>query len=251
MSNKPRPFSYYDLIDASSESGCPLCRIGQKAATRHLEGMIFDSVNSISLRETLRQSYGYCHEHAWQLPDAGESAPLGIAIVHRDILNTLNKQLDASSFKKSRRSAFKSVMEAINLEDSTPVSEKNGRYLNPSAVCPACERYNEMVHLAYKALLEYLEIDDERLISALKEADGFCLPHLREALNRAPNQYVFEQLINITRPQLTALIAELDEYIRKRDHRFRGEPISTTEEESWQKALARVSGAPTAAQNNA
>ena len=78
--------------------------------------------------------------------------------------------------------------------------------------------------------------------SALESSDGLCIPHLRQALNFARSQQAFDELIDITKVQLSALIDDLDEFIHKNDHRFRDEKISSEEKDSWQKALHRTSG---------
>ena len=122
MKKGSQPFSYFEILDACKEADCPVCALGHASANRHLTSLIFDGVNDVRLRATLRESLGYCREHAWLLPDAGESATLGIAIIHRDLLNTIRRRLDESNFgKSSRRDKLKSVVaEAIRLEDATP-----------------------------------------------------------------------------------------------------------------------------------
>lgn len=243
MTRGGRAFSYYDILDACQEPGCPICRLGQRAAKRHLDGVIFDSVNDVQLRETLRQSLGYCHAHAWQLPDAGESAPLGIAIIHRDILNSVRQRLADADFApdRSARARLRSLVEAINL-DALPTGTAPDRYLRPTAVCPACERRAEVERLAFVALAEALEEPDEAMLDALRRSDGLCVPHLRRALSTLRTEAAFRSLVDLTRAQLSALIDSLDEYIRKRDHRFREEAISAAEGDSWRRALGRAAG---------
>lgn len=235
MSRPGRPFSYYDILEASEEAGCPICRLGQRAATRHLNGVIFDSVNDVELRATLRRGLGYCPDHAWQLPTAGESAPLGIAIIYRDILNHVNKELTASRFKPAQRRPLQSLLRRGEASETD-------RYLQSQAGCPACERRAEIERLAFLALVEALEEQDPRLLEALSASEGLCIAHLRRALGMVESEAAFEALVGLTRAQLTALIAELDEYIRKRDHRFRHEEIDSMEGDSWLRALARASG---------
>jgi hypothetical protein len=239
---RPSTFSYFELIDACIEPGCPICRLGQRAAQRHLTSIIYDGVNDVPLRATLRDAYGYCHEHAWLLPESGESAPLGIAIIHRDILNTLRTQLDKEKFSKERKTSFRAaVADALNPDPTTDRPETT-RHLPPKAACPACERQWEAEQLAFASMQEALDKNDQPMQDALGSSDGLCIFHLRQALNAAQSQQAFNSLVHISNNQLSALIDHLDEFIRKNDHRFREEKISSKEKESWRKALQRTSG---------
>ncbi len=246
MRRGSQSFSYYEVIDACAETGCPLCRLGQASANRHLTSLIYDSVNDVDLRATLRDSLGYCKEHAWLLPRAGDSAPLGIAVIHRDLLNTIHKLLGESAYDKSRRSSLRSVMTGVMGLDDGPEREPTvAKYLSEKAQCPACERRNEAEKLALKSISEALAKADTDMTAALQQSDGFCLLHLRMALEAARNPEAFEALVTITQQQLATLIGNLDEFIRKNDHRFRHETISDDERASWRVALQRVAGMET------
>lgn len=246
MKRGSQSYSYYETIDACQEPGCPLCRLGQASANRHLTSLIYDSVNDISLRATLRDSLGYCKEHAWLLPGAGDSAPLGIAVVHRDLLNTIRKRLAESSYGKSRRNSLKAaVTGAIGLDHRLPREAKTARYLPQTAPCPACARRDEAEKLALKSVGEALARQDADMIAALQQSEGLCLSHLRLALETARNREAFDTLVAIAQTQLSGLIQDLDEFIRKSDHRFRHEPISDGERASWRLALQRIAGPET------
>jgi hypothetical protein len=243
MKRGTQSYSYYEVIDACLEPDCPICRLGQASANRHLTSLIYDSVNDIDLRATLRESLGYCKDHAWLLPDAGDSAPLGIAVIHRDLLNTIHKQLEESRFGKSRRNSLKSIVSgAMGLDGGTPITGATAQYLAVKAQCPACERRDEAEKLALKSVTNALEKQDADMMSALQNSDGLCLAHLRWALETARNREGFDLLVSITQEQLSSLIRDLDEFIRKSDHRFRDEKISETERGSWRRALQRVVG---------
>lgn len=239
-------YSYYETIDACGEPGCPLCQLGQASANRHLTSLIYDSVNDIDLRDTLRASLGYCREHTWLLPHAGDSAPLGIAVVHRDLVNTIYKRLGTIDFAKSRGDRLRAaVTAAAGLGGNLRREGENAQHLPQKAQCPACERRDEAESLALKSISEALASRDEGMVAALKGSDGLCLVHLRLALESAPNRESFELLVSLTRAQLDALLHDLDEFIRKSDHRFRDERISDQERSSWRRALQRIVGPET------
>jgi hypothetical protein len=242
LTRRPSTFSYFELLDACKEPGCPICRLGQRSAQRHLTSLIYDGVNDVPLRATLRDSYGYCHEHAWLLPESGESAPLGIAIIHRDILNTLRGQLGEETYNKKRRTSLREVVAGALSAESTTGGSQAAPHIPPKTICPACERRLEAEHLAFASMLEALNKNDQPMQAGLESSDGLCIPHLRQALSAARSQQAFDSLVNITERQLSNLINDLDEFIRKNDHRFREEKISKEEKESWRKALQRASG---------
>ena len=243
MRRGSQSFSYYEMLDACQEPDCPVCRLGQVSVNRHLTSLIYDSVNDVSLRATLRESLGYCQEHAWLLPNAGDSAPLGIAIVHRDIVNTIHKRLGESDFVKGRGRSLKAVISgAKRFDDGASHTKATAKYLPVKAQCPACERRDEAEKLALKSVTDALEKQDADMNSALQISDGLCLPHLRRALENVRNREAFNSLVTITQEQLSALIQDLDEFIRKSDHRFRHEKIGETERGSWRRALLRIVG---------
>jgi hypothetical protein len=244
LTKRSTNFSYFELLDACKETGCPLCRLGHRSAQRHLSNLIYDGVNDVTLRATLRASYGYCHEHAWLLPESGDSAPLGIAIVHRDVLNTLRRRLSQVTFGKKEQPSLKARLSGIFTDDLAP-EPVSSSYLAATEVCPACAQRRESELLAYASLLEALGKEDQAMSEALAASDGLCINHLRQALNAAPNRQAFAALSEIAQRQLNDLIHRLDEFIRKNDHRFRDEAISRAERNSWRQALERTSGAPT------
>ncbi len=236
------PFSYHEVIEASDLPGCPVCRWANKSVERQLKGLIFDSVNDVDTRLGIRTSLGFCHEHAWQLPESGDSAPLGIAFIYRDILNTVNKSLDKIAHSQSKTSFLKSKIMPSSIDQDTAFKNKSiAKNMVAGAPCPACVRKKEMGDLAITAVVDTLAEQDERIIEALHKSDGLCFPHLRQALDTAPNKFTFQTLVQTHQEKLTDLIAELDEFIRKNDYRFQHEGFGD-ESDSWLRALTLMTG---------
>lgn len=240
--NRSTSFSYFELLDACREPGCPLCRLGHRSAQRHLSSLIYDGVNDLTLRATLRDSYGYCFHHAWLLPHSGESAPLGIAVIHRDILNTLRRRLAEEAYSKERADSLRTFVAEFLDRTPPPLDAASSRHLPARDACPACLQRLESEQLAFASLMEALDKRDEKMVAALESSEGLCLAHLRHALNLARTKQAFDALVRISQGQLTALLHDLDEFIRKNDHRFREERISQDEAKSWRRALQLVSG---------
>ncbi len=232
------PLSYHEVIEACAEPGCPICRIGTRAAERYLAGLIYDSVNDVPTRAGLRESLGFCHEHTWRAPEAGESAPLGIASIYRDIVNTLNKRLKQVEYQSQGPAIWRQLKGSVGVEGKNPSVAK---LLAATAVCPACARRTEMEGLAITAVTDALSQNDQRLIAKLQQTGGFCLPHLRQSLDKASSQTAFDHLVNMTSAKMEALIVELDEFIRKNDYRFHHEGFNE-EADSWLRAIRLVAG---------
>ena len=83
----------YDLIEACQQRGCPICRLEQRAVERYLDSLFYESVNDPKLRERLRDSLGFCREHAWLAIDKRLGNALGFAIIYRDVINNVLRKL--------------------------------------------------------------------------------------------------------------------------------------------------------------
>lgn len=237
------PYSYFELLDACQKPGCPICTLGHAAARRNIQTLVYEGVNDYGVRAKLRESLGYCYEHAWLLPEGGESAALGIAIIHRDLLNTVRQSLEKIKYDKSTRRKFRSIVaDTISPNDRLGEDPRTARYLPTTASCPACMDRLKVENLAFKSLIDALEKEDKPMITALEHSAGLCLPHLRQSLEEVRGLPSFSTLVNISKAQIEVLIGELDEFIRKNDHRFRDEKITAQERDSWRRALERMVG---------
>ncbi len=216
---------YFELHDALQAGGCPLCRLGRRAATRYIDTLNYEGVNDPGLRRALRNAHGLCHHHAWQWTQM-RGGPLGIGIVYQNLV--------------------KDVMEA--LESPEPVMARGRRNRRQTATrlaagrCPACHAEAEGVERYGLTLLAHL--DKPELAEAYAPAGGLCLPHLRTVLALADDA----QARTVQAWQLAiyrGLYGELAEFIRKHDHRFSQEPFGA-EKDSWTRAVAALAGEPDA-----
>jgi len=66
------------LLDALGASGCPLCRIRSDSSARYLDGLLWEGVNDLAVREDLDAARGYCPAHCRALASADAVAGGGM-----------------------------------------------------------------------------------------------------------------------------------------------------------------------------
>lgn len=225
MSDPEADVLYHELLDALTAGGCALCRLGERAADSYLNALLYEGVTDPATRQVLRDARGPCYRHAWRMAHK-RGAVLGTAIVYRDVINTLTKMLDAqppgaaSFLRRLGRGA-----------GDLP------RRLAASAACPACGLEADAVRRSAATLLKYT--GQAQIATAYVSAGGLCLPHLQTVLAQASADAA-GLLAAWQAEAWSRLRAELDELIRKHDHRFRQEPVTEAEGTAWQRAVAAV-----------
>ena len=218
---------YHEVLEAFQTGGCALCRLGRRAADSYLHALIYEGVTDPDLREKLRDARGPCHRHAWRMANQRGSV-LGTAIMYRDFVNTLAKALEGGEDAPRRLRFWGRGQSDLDAG------------LAPTAPCPACILEADAVQRNAMILLKHL--DDAEMERAYLAAGGLCLPHFRLTLAHAGGGAPR----TLAQWQATAwrqLRDELDELIRKHDHRFLQERVTDAEADSWRRAVAAVAGA--------
>jgi hypothetical protein len=227
---------YYDLRQALSEAGCPLCRLLARDADHHIDGVLWESVNDPEIRRGLNQARGYCREHGWLLVRHGAS--LGVAILMLDVLETMLRVLEAGNFEAQHAPWPARNQAQPNRETAQLVTD-----LSPQSPCPVCASLQVFQEYYLTTLLEHLSGPDE-LASLYRASDGLCLSHFRLALSRVADEETFERLVEAQQAVWQRLRANLHEFIRKNDHNVKEE--FGPEGDSWRRAIESISGAPPA-----
>ncbi len=151
---------------------------------------------------------------------------LGTTIIYRDVVNTLIKTLESAAEAPARwRGGGKQALI---------------RNLAATAVCPACRLEEDATQRAAKTLLKHLREPD--IHAAYVAAGGLCLPHLQATLAYASDDAA-RTLAGWQAAATQPLRDELDELIRKHDHRFAREPVSAREADAWERGVAAAVGA--------
>ncbi len=235
---------YFDLLEAFQQTGCPVCWLVQRDVERSLAHFFYESVNDPDIRARLRKSLGFCRTHAWLSVNARVGDALGIAIIYQDILTNLLRDLPSEALPEAPEDVRTDPKIYDRLLRRTPFRLKKLvdlalKALTPRQRCPGCEQEEISTRLAIETLVKSLR--KTGFIHGLKASGGLCIPHLKLALKQVHDPSAYTVLLEISRENLDALRAELAEFIRKNDYRFREEPVGP-EGNSWKRAVARVVG---------
>ena len=242
MTNHLHPtITYFDVLDACAQPGCPICRIAQHVVHRYLDAILYEFVTDPGTRSNLKQSLGYCNGHAWMLPDLPGGYALGIALIYQDLLQDIGARLNDAHYDRAPAVSIRRLREALNPLEPVQATRTSVAALQAGARCPACEHRDTMVEIALQSMLEALARGDARMQTSLEASSGLCLAHLRRAMELSRDQDAFLRLIEISRKTLHALEQELQEFIRKCDYRYRDDKHGS-EMDSWRRAVAWIAG---------
>jgi hypothetical protein len=214
--------AYYELRDALAAGGCALCRLAYSASTHYLDTLNYEGVNDPGLRQDLVRAHGLCRRHTWQWTRIHGSV-LGVAIVYRNVIKHLLEGLGPAEGASSHaRSGIRLLAER----------------LQPEADCPACLVEAEAAQRASDLLLDHLS--EQEIADRYVPAGGVCLPHLQRVIAAASESQA-RTLLAWQTEVYHKLVGQLDEFIRKQDYRFAGEPLGD-ERDSTTRSAAVVAG---------
>lgn len=220
---------YFELVEAQSQAGCPICRLVHRATDRYVDSLLYEAVLDPAVRAKLKGSRGFCALHVAMLGRKPGRA-LGVALIYRDILGAL---IDGTSQGRYRR----------GLLGRSPGKTRGGTMtavrLGSEQPCPACAIGLEAERTSIELLLAHLQ--DDELFEAYSEGEGLCLMHFVRALEAVEDQMTFRRLVQPQLVRYRAMLDDLDEFIRKRDHRFRKEEYGG-EGDVWLRAMNAVVG---------
>jgi hypothetical protein len=231
---------YRDIREAFGQSGCPFCRLLSRSADRYLDAVLWEMVNDTAVRDELNQARGYCQQHSWMLVRAG--AALGVAILTRDVIKTLLGVLESSPVGEVRGRVLQSLRRSRDKGAVSGATAPLVAELLPQVPCPVCAHSLSLEQDYAKTLLAHLD-DPGALAQVYRRSDGLCLPHFRQTLAQATSSTDARTLVATQQAVWEQLHAELSEFIRKKDYRYRDEPFGD-EKDAWRRALESVAGPP-------
>lgn len=227
--------TYFQLLDAFKEAGCPVCSIVERGALKALDGLLYEQVNDPVTRERLAESHGFCNWHAWMLPRIPSSA-LGVAVIYRHLLQNALDRLDAPHAVTSDKPNSALRQRVLGGRSKPPTFLDWRREKAPCCLCALAQRSER------DALIAALDfVGEPEFSEAFARSAGLCLPHLAQAqeLGRHhPNQRL---LLRAHRARWEDLVWELDEFVRKFDYRYADEARGR-EGSSWSRVLETFVG---------
>ncbi|GIK75239.1 MAG: hypothetical protein BroJett021_42270 [Chloroflexota bacterium] len=237
MSRPAKYIPYYDdIIEAMATPGCAFCKLQQRAAERYLDAFLWESVNDPRLRREVSAARGFCNDHAWLLVRPG--AALSAAIIYKDVVTGTAQLVKAAATGAGDGSFWQRVRAWLGR--SQPADDPVVRALVPQRLCPVCTNAAEVEeHLCATVLSAMKQSGD--FLTHYRSSSGLCVRHFSALIahSRQPQQRT--ALIDAQLAIWQSLEGELSEFIRKNNHRFRGEKFGD-ERDSWERAIALTSG---------
>jgi len=234
------PF-YDDLLEAFGQPGCAICRRLALSADKMVDSILYESVNDPPTREQFNASLGYCLPHSQLMIRAG--AALGVTIMVDNVLKILLRTLEANPVEKLSSSKRKQILRSLNVDTSDTAVRQLAHDFTPQAECPICLNEAEIFVHYGRTLLKHIA-PDNAMHNAYAQSDGLCLSHFRRVLSLALPGTALNALVQAQQTVWLRLHEQSQEFIRKNDHRFRGQEPFGTEKDVWLRALTAVVGAP-------
>jgi hypothetical protein len=205
-----RSIAHFELEETLRQEGCAVCRLVDQVGRSYLENLRYELVNDSDVQKEFRASLGLCNPHAHRMLAIGNG--LGIAILYqatiRELLNLLSKVPEP-------------------LRPQTPLAVLLGY---PSRAKPAVPEAGVGCMVCCtedKAEERYLNVlldgtENASLHGLLEGPEAVCVRHLSRASVLAGG-WLPPALIEVTREALRDLNADLGQYVRHNDYRFRDE----------------------------
>jgi hypothetical protein len=199
-----------------------VCAFESQRSRRYFQSLLHEFVNDPHVRSALMRSKGYCHRHAHLLLEFRDG--LGTAILYHDQVEGFCRFLGTLAGGSSTRSRAKASSRWKDRE-----------------TCPACRQ--QWKHRGYfvETLVAGLREPDPDMVAAWEKCPGLCVPHFLVALDEDKEGGATERLVAHQARRFSALLEELEEFCRKQDYRFRGEPPGK-EVDSWRRAVEMMTG---------
>lgn len=229
------------LEEALQKPGCPICRLGDEAARRSVDGFLWENVNDPESRRPLQEAYGFCPEHtrllvATEMESSG--VLLGVNLIYESLARQALRDLQKGGTLQSPRKGIGGWLARFwrRSRPSTP------QPVRPA--CPLCRAVEEVQANALVTLMEDLAVHGEHAQALYRQADGLCLPHLRQALAQHAERYpaATRFLRAETVQRLESLSAHMREYIRKQNWAYREEALTEEERVAWLRVLVFFTG---------
>lgn len=193
--------SQFNLVQSLKRGTCCICHCVNSDLRRYFDTLIYENINDSGTRATILRSRGFCREHTRDLQRMGDA--LGQSILYSDLIGQL-------------------------------IGHLSQRESNSSDKCPACTKTDELTKWYITGLVDGLR--NESFMDAYTHSGALlCLPHFSSVIKSCTSYRTAKTIVDLQRESMCELKNELDEFIRKSDYRFSGEPFGR-ERDAWIRA---------------
>jgi len=222
--------SYFALSDALKEKGCPICFLLKKNTNKSMDAFLYEQVNDPGIRKVIRDSFGFCNRHAWQLRNIGDG--LGLSIIYEDLVGTILGQIRERNKSRGGQKNFLAKLELV--KDNRKSDGKKTKF-----ACLFCKRETDVEKRYSEVLIK--SFYEPEIFNFFKKSEGLCLPHLLTLLEGCTDRKTIDEIIGIESEKLEVLVQDLKEFQRKHDYRFSGEKYGK-ESDAWIRATEKLFG---------
>lgn len=196
---------------------CPLCRVAHKADREYIWQFYDERSNDGAVIDEVSRAYGFCAQH--------------IEMLRRIDIEDMKSTLAISTMFAGTFAGIVRQLDQLAPEDSLR-----------SGACPACSSRDTYLRKNAAYLLDLLTTSPGHR-EAFTRSAGLCFPHFALTWELAPARGDRELLLHVQRRAADSLLHELDEHVRKHDHKYAHEPKGP-EADSWQRAIHLTAGWP-------
>lgn len=203
-----RHIDYFEMVDAlKADVVCPVCYLIDKSVENYIDSFLYEGVNDVGMRKSIKYANGFCNYHAWKLREHGD--PLAHAILYSDLIENVLRG---------------------------NISEK----IQPKEKCPLCSNELEAEERYLSTLKDALYDDDFKDLYV--NYGGLCMNHFYSLIKLLPVKDERRDIVtSIQRKRLETILMHLKEIIRKSDYRFSSEPWGD-EKDAWIRAVYMWAG---------
>jgi len=218
--------------------GCPVCEMTIPALDEWLGGMVGMVERGLGSEDQQTETVPLCQAHAWRILEVASPAVVSefwhpiVRAAESTLLQGIGRNERLAS---SWRGLFSGLGDLNWRKGRRPLRQK----LERQPCCPACETKTAIEEETVQTLLNRPGRAGPSRQS--EHLSALCLPHLVLPVRLVSNGSQKEALLSLQAEAWRSLRAELDEYVRKQDYRFRHEPRGPEMDAPW-RAIAAVAG---------
>jgi len=196
------------LKEAFKEPGCPICRVLEKFENEWIENVLYEHVNSPSVRKKFLESLGLCTYHAWKVRHVAASnplyGPLGVGTIYEHMLRVYIESLEKGESVKRGKCHLCSLVEEKEKRTIEEVAQRFDYLI---------EAYEEseaiLCNYHYDMLMERLR-DRPELAGKLKEIHVRKLKNLHSTLRRYLDSFDYRSTYQPTKRDMESVPGSIE-----------------------------------------